>query len=174
VRIADILSASRIALTLPVALAIRAGSVPSAAALLVAALATDFLDGWFARRARTDSLLGRVLDPLADKVLAAGTLGALLAAGRAPAELVVVVILRDLTLLSFAWLRWRAAADVPPANRWGKVAFALLGVWIAGSVLGVAWPGWAAAAVGAIYVAAGLSYAARLPAPVGRAAEGKR
>jgi CDP-diacylglycerol--glycerol-3-phosphate 3-phosphatidyltransferase len=174
VRIADALSAARIVLTPPIAGAILAGWGPLAGTLLVAALATDFLDGWFARRRGGPSAHGRILDPVADKILAAGVLGALLAAGRAPAELVIVVLLRDAALVSLGWLRLREGAPVPAANAWGKAAFAALGVWIAGAAVGVRWPSAATAVVGALYVAAGFSYAAALPGAFGPAAEGKR
>lgn len=171
---ADLLSTLRLVLTGPVALAVLAGSRGAAAACLGAALLTDFLDGYLARRAGGGTPLGRVLDPVADKVLAAGTLGALLAVGRAPAELVVVVFLRDFALLAFGWLRVRDGGGVPAANRAGKVAFTLLGLWIAGAVLGIPWPPSAAAIVGAAYALAGFTYAARLPPVVSHAAEGKR
>ena len=171
---ADLLSLARVALTLPLVLAILAGAPLAAGLLLFAALATDFLDGHVARRQGGGTARGRILDPLADKVLAAGALCALLAVGRAPAELVLVVVLRDLALLLLGWLRLRDGAPVPAANRAGKVAFTALGTWIAGTVVGVPWPPFAAAAVGILYAVAGFSYAARLPAPVSRAAEGKR
>jgi CDP-diacylglycerol--glycerol-3-phosphate 3-phosphatidyltransferase len=174
VRLADLFSLARIALTPPLALAILAGHAAAAGVILVAALATDFLDGHFARRTGSSTELGRVLDPVADKVLAAGALGALLAAGRVPAELVIVIVLRDAALLAFGWLRTRAGLPVPTANAFGKVAFTALGVWLAGLVLGWSWPAWAPGFVAALYVAAGLSYAARLPLPFRGAAEGKR
>jgi CDP-diacylglycerol--glycerol-3-phosphate 3-phosphatidyltransferase len=174
VRIADALSIARIVLTLPLAFAILAGRSTLAGAIAVVALSTDFFDGYFARRSHSSSSLGRVLDPLADKVLAAGALGALLAAGRVPAELVVVVIVRDVVLLAFGWVRIRGGAPAPAANTLGKVAFTTLGVFLAGAVAGVRWPAWAPGLVGGLYVVAGLSYATRLPAPFRRAVEGKR
>lgn len=173
-RIADLLSGARIALTLPLAFAILHGQSSFAGAILAIAVATDFFDGWFARRSGSSSDLGRILDPLADKVLAAGALGALFVVGRAPAELVYVVVLRDVALLAFGWLRLRAGMPVPTANTFGKVAFTTLGVWLAGEVVGWRWPAWAPALVGVTYVAAGLSYATRMPLPVRRAVEGKR
>ena len=36
------------------------------------AAVTDFLDGWLARKLKVESLLGAILDPIADKVLVAG------------------------------------------------------------------------------------------------------
>jgi CDP-diacylglycerol--glycerol-3-phosphate 3-phosphatidyltransferase len=38
----------------------------------VIAAVTDFFDGWLARRYKVESLLGAILDPIADKVLVAG------------------------------------------------------------------------------------------------------
>jgi len=43
----------------------------TALALYVAAAITDWLDGWLARRSNTVSPLGRMLDPIADKLLIA-------------------------------------------------------------------------------------------------------
>jgi CDP-diacylglycerol--glycerol-3-phosphate 3-phosphatidyltransferase len=174
VRVADAFSVARIVLTGPIALAILADRLGIAAALALVALLTDFFDGYFARRSRMSTTLGRVLDPLADKVLAAGTLGALLVTRRVPGELVAAVVGRDVILLAFGWVRMRLGAPVAAANLFGKVAFTTLGVYVAGILLGVEWPGWAPGFVGVVYVVAGASYATRLPAPFGRTAEGRR
>jgi phosphatidylglycerophosphate synthase len=173
VRTPDILSFARIGLTAPVALAILVGADALGVGLLGVALATDFLDGWFARRCGSTAM-GRVLDPLADKILVAGTLAALLAAGRVPAELVGVVILRDVALLSFGWIRWRSAMPIPSASPLGKASFAALGVWLVGAVAGLVWPPWTAGVVAVAYSLAGFGYAGAVSAPVRGTAEGKR
>ena len=49
-------------------------------AFAVAAI-TDFFDGWLARKFNATSLLGAVLDPIADKVLVAGAVVGLVAVG---------------------------------------------------------------------------------------------
>ena len=41
-------------------------------AVFAAAALSDFFDGWLARRLDQHSLLGRILDPIADKLLVAG------------------------------------------------------------------------------------------------------
>ncbi|QDT15637.1 CDP-alcohol phosphatidyltransferase family protein [Alienimonas californiensis] len=46
----------------------------SAAALFVFAAATDFLDGWLARRYGQVTTLGRILDPFVDKIVVVGAL----------------------------------------------------------------------------------------------------
>ena len=47
----------------------------------VVAAVTDFFDGWLARRWNVTSLLGAILDPIADKVLIAGAIVGLVADG---------------------------------------------------------------------------------------------
>ena len=49
-------------------------------AFVVAAI-TDFFDGWLARRLKAESLLGAILDPIADKALVAAAIVGLLASG---------------------------------------------------------------------------------------------
>jgi cardiolipin synthase len=171
----NLLSLARILLTIPAVWAIVHARHGLATVVLAAALATDFLDGWLARRHGGSTELGKILDPAADKVLAAGVLAALVHAGRVPLELAGVVILRDVFVLAFAWLRLRAGAGVPSAGLLGKVAFAALGVFLAGEVAGPGWPSWAPGAVGALYVVAGLTYTKRIPGvPLGRILKGER
>ncbi|MBM3558501.1 MAG: CDP-diacylglycerol--glycerol-3-phosphate 3-phosphatidyltransferase [Alphaproteobacteria bacterium] len=60
-----------------------AGIAPAwlATALFALAAATDWVDGWLARRTGAVSAFGRLLDPVADKVLVAGVLVGLVATG---------------------------------------------------------------------------------------------
>ncbi len=75
----NLLSLSRIAALLPLFALLATGQAWWAAALFVAAAATDLLDGYLARRLDKVSAFGATLDPIADKVLVNGT--ALLLAG---------------------------------------------------------------------------------------------
>jgi CDP-diacylglycerol--glycerol-3-phosphate 3-phosphatidyltransferase len=163
VNLPNVLSTCRIVMTPFAVWAVLAGSRGTAGLLLVAALATDFLDGWLARRANQSTELGRILDPLADKVLVAGVLAALVRLDRIPVEVAAVVVLRDLALLGFCWMRIRAGGPVPTAQIPGKIAFAILGGFLTWEVLGTGWPSWMAAAVAAIYVLGGVPYVTRLP-----------
>jgi phosphatidylglycerophosphate synthase len=168
------LSLARIALAVPTVWAIATARPAAAFALLLAALATDFLDGALARRSG-GSDLGKVLDPLADKVFAAAVLGALVWTGRVPVGLAAVLVTRDLALLALGWLWMRAGGGAPEAEPAGKVAFGTLGVYLAGEVLGIDWPGWAPAFIGATYVLGALPYLRRVPAiAVGGVAKGER
>lgn len=171
----NLLSLSRIALALPIALAIMADHSVVAFVLLLLALLTDFLDGALARRSQASTDLGRVLDPLADKVLVGAIAAALVWAGRVPIELVLVVVGRDLALMAFAWLRMRAGGEVPKAEAPGKVAFGILGGYLAGEVVGITWPGWAPAFVGTTYLLGAAGYLRRVPGlAVGRVVKGER
>ncbi len=159
----NLLSLIRLLLGPAVAAAILAGSDTYAIVLLGVALATDFLDGWWARHAGLSTELGRVLDPLADKVLVAATLVALLLESRVPRELAFLVLLRDATLLTLAWLRIRGGGAVPAAELPGKVGFSVLGGYVFGIVVGIPWPSWVPAFVGALYLITGATYAKRVP-----------
>lgn len=66
-------------------------------ALLIFSVAslTDWLDGEIARRRNLVTDLGKLLDPLADKILITGTLVSLVQRGVAPMWMVVVIIARE-------------------------------------------------------------------------------
>ncbi|MCZ6464364.1 MAG: CDP-alcohol phosphatidyltransferase family protein, partial [Proteobacteria bacterium] len=70
------------------------GSRTIAWCFIVAAL-TDILDGWLARRGKQETHIGKLLDPLADKLLVSTALVVLLAMGRIPiwfTWMVVVIV----------------------------------------------------------------------------------
>ena len=67
-----------------------------AAAILLAALgASDWVDGWIARHFDQGSDLGKVLDPVADRVLLLTAAIALLAVGSVPVVVGVLVLVRE-------------------------------------------------------------------------------
>jgi CDP-diacylglycerol--glycerol-3-phosphate 3-phosphatidyltransferase/cardiolipin synthase len=110
-------------------------------AIYVAACLTDYLDGWLARRLRASSALGRLLDPIADKLLVGGLLIMLAATGEAPAIAVALIICRELLV---SGLREYLAADkvLLPVTRLAKwktatqmVALGLLLLGATGPVL---------------------------------------
>ncbi len=57
--------------------------------------ATDFLDGWMARRTNTVTVVGKFLDPLADKLIVMSILIMLVHLGRVPAWLVILILARE-------------------------------------------------------------------------------
>ncbi len=100
-----------------------------AACLFSAASVTDFFDGWLARRMGLITVLGKFLDPLADKLLVMSTLVMLVPLGRIPAWVVVLLLARE---LSITGLRSIASSEgmVIAASQGGKwkTAFQLTGI----------------------------------------------
>lgn len=95
-----------------------------ASMMYIGAAAGDALDGYLARRRNEVSTLGKFLDPLADKLIVTAVLVTLVALGRTPAWLVVVLIARDLAING---LRSIASAEglVIAASDGGKIKTAL-------------------------------------------------
>lgn len=97
-----------------------------AAVLFVVAAVTDFLDGRLARRAGP-TRLGRILDPLADRLMLSSVAVVLAIRGLLPAWAVAILVGRDLlTLVGSLLLGSRIRV-----NRVGKAATALLMVAVA-------------------------------------------
>ena len=80
-------------------IAVLAGQDEVAFVLFLLAVLTDLADGWLARRLGAVSELGRLLDPIADKLLVDGTWLAVGLAGWAPWWLVGPVLLRDAAVI---------------------------------------------------------------------------
>lgn len=91
-----------------------------AIALFVAASLTDILDGHLARRRNQVSNLGKLLDPIADKLLVSAALIVLVEKHLAPAWVVVIILGREFIITG---LRSIAAADgiVIQAQKSGKI-----------------------------------------------------
>ncbi len=78
----------------------RGGSQVVAWCFIVAAL-SDVLDGWLARRGQQVTQIGKLLDPVADKLLVSTALVVLVSVGRIPpwaAWMVVVIVGRELAV----------------------------------------------------------------------------
>ena len=90
-----------------------------ATAIFLAAAITDWLDGLIARRTRQITALGKLLDPLADKLLICAAFISLVQSGRIPAWMVVVIVCRELAITG---LRGIAASKniVVASGWWGK------------------------------------------------------
>lgn len=155
---ANVLTLGRLAATPLVVLLLLAGRAEAAFWLFLAAAATDAADGFVAKRFNGASALGRVLDPLADKLFVGCTILTLAALGQAPAALAVLVIGRDVALaLGTLLVRRRAGFRVEPlvvgkASTVAQLAF--LGATIGGQA-GIT--GLAALAVVLLPVAAALT-----------------
>jgi len=95
-----------------------------AALLYLVASVGDGVDGYLARSRGQVSVLGKFLDPVADKLMVTAVLVYMVALGRVPAWAVVVLIARDLAI---GGLRNIASSEgiVIDASRGGKIKTAL-------------------------------------------------
>lgn len=110
-----------------------------AAALFMVAAATDGVDGYLARRYNQVTRFGKLLDPLADKLLIAAAMLALVQLGRLSSWVALVILGREFAVTA---LRGIAAAEgvVIAASRLGKLKtvsqiMAIAGVILQGSRL---------------------------------------
>ncbi len=80
---------------------------------------TDFLDGYLARKYKSETVYGKLMDPLADKFLVICSMIMLQNLGRMPALLVMVLVCRELTITG---LRALASAEgvIVAASQGGK------------------------------------------------------
>ncbi|MBX7190870.1 MAG: CDP-diacylglycerol--glycerol-3-phosphate 3-phosphatidyltransferase [Sandaracinaceae bacterium] len=127
VNLPNLLTMLRIVL-IPVALYLIIEGTPRAsfyAAMVYAISAiTDFLDGWIARRQGLVSVLGKFLDPLADKLLVASSLIAMVAMHRVPAWAVIIIIARELSITSLRVIAMSEGVTIA-AGQGGKEKAAL-------------------------------------------------
>ncbi len=87
--------------------------------IFAGASATDWLDGYLARKHHLVTNFGKFMDPLADKLLVCTALICMIELGRLPAWVVIVIIAREFIISGF---RLIAAENgvVIAANYWGK------------------------------------------------------
>ncbi len=70
----------------------------AAAVIFAVASLTDWLDGYLARRLEIVTVMGKFLDPIADKLMVTAALIMIIPLGRAPAWMVLVIIGREIII----------------------------------------------------------------------------
>lgn len=137
------ISLFRIALVAPILLLMLNGRHDIALLLFFIAGFSDGLDGYLAKRFNWHSRAGALLDPVADKLLVAGTFVTLGSTGHLPAWLVVIVILRDVVIVGGAMaynFLVRPVEGEPTRISKLNTAFELLLILFVISRAGFGWP----------------------------------
>ncbi|MCH9634802.1 MAG: CDP-diacylglycerol--glycerol-3-phosphate 3-phosphatidyltransferase [Chlamydiae bacterium] len=114
-------------LRLPAALLFTIDSVYVRLSAIALAMVSDALDGYFARKNKTVSQLGAILDPIMDKFFAFFALGILVATVQLPIWAMLAMISRDFFLFLFGlYLTVRGGWDKYEfkAVIWGKITTA--------------------------------------------------
>lgn len=87
--------------------------------IFVIAASTDSLDGYIARKRKLVTNLGKLLDPLADKLLVTAVLISLVEMDKLPAWMVVVIISREWAVTGLRQIAL-LEGNVVAASKWGK------------------------------------------------------
>ena len=105
----NLVSSSRVVLALGF---VASDAVPTKLALIGVASLTDFLDGWLARRIKSTSRFGALLDPIADRFFVLGVVISYVMSGQFSAWQAVAIMFRDvMSVVGFfvarnvSWLR---------------------------------------------------------------------
>jgi CDP-diacylglycerol--glycerol-3-phosphate 3-phosphatidyltransferase len=137
-------------LAVPVVVVALLGETPNgdalAAGVFALAALTDGLDGYFARSRDAVTTFGKLMDPLADKLLVTAALISLVSLGRLEAWVAMVIIAREIAVTG---LRAIAAERgiVIAASRLGKVKTVLQIAAVFALIATNPAPGWANALV---------------------------
>ncbi len=123
INIANILTVFRVFLIFPAVLFV-VWSVPFhlvyALLIFIVASYTDHLDGMIARKYGYITDFGKILDPLADKLMIISVLISFCFLGFCPVLPVILVALREVLITIVRMFVLRSNNKVIPANKWGK------------------------------------------------------
>ena len=138
----NILSAARLLLAVGFFIAAERAAWVPALGLFLVAVSTDWVDGWWARRFNQVSRVGRILDPLVDKVIVCG--GFILLAARDGSSAIlpwmaVVVVVRELVVTAVRAEMERIGHDFS-AGFSGKLKMVLQCAAIGLELAARAWP----------------------------------
>ncbi len=157
----NLLSAARLGLAIVLFVAIGQAWHGAALGLFLVAASTDWVDGWWARRFNQVSRLGRIFDPLVDKVIICGAYVLLAAAPETSIApwMAVVVVVRELVVTAVRAEMERAGHDFSAALS-GKLKMVLQCAAVALELAARVWPDWEPASVGMRPLATLVSWAA--------------
>ncbi len=97
-----------------------------AAGVYILAWATDILDGYLARRNNWITELGKILDPLADKLMQLAAAVCFTVDNRVFLMLLIPLVIKELAMLCGALLIMRTQKTVEPSHWYGKAATVII------------------------------------------------
>lgn len=134
--ISNSLSFLRLFLTLPIIIALWNGYNELAVLIGIFAMVTDYLDGYFARRLNQITEIGKILDPLADKVLIISVVLLLMYLNYIPQWLAIMIFTRDVLIFIGGIIIKSKSGYILPSNKLGKWTVTFLAFYIVYIILG--------------------------------------
>lgn len=124
---ANVLTMLRIALIVPLVYLLWATEARWAAVLVFGlASITDFFDGYLARKRNEFTMLGQLLDPIADKALVIAVLTVYVLQKVIPISWLLVLVAKELVLLAGGAILLARGHTVVPARQLGKWSTGIL------------------------------------------------
>jgi cardiolipin synthase (CMP-forming) len=162
--IPNLITLGRILLVPVVVWAIASGQMRLAFLLFLAAGITDAVDGFLAKRFGMSTELGAYLDPLADKTMLVSIYVTLAVVGAIPLWLVILVVSRDIMIVSAIILSWLVDKPVKlkphPVSKFNTVAqIALAAVVLAALAFNLGAELWIVGLMGLVAILTSLSVA---------------
>ena len=133
--IPNLISLVRISLVIPIVLNLLAGKYILALILFAVASISDAMDGFLARFFKWQTDLGKILDPVADKLLMIGSITALWLNQIVPLSVFVIFVLRDLLILLGAAFEMSITEKTPSPNLIGKITTTSQIIYILGLII---------------------------------------
>jgi cardiolipin synthase (CMP-forming) len=118
----NLLSFARLAVLPVIYLDLVQGRLLRAFVLLAVFAATDWLDGFIARRFDQLSELGRILDPISDRVLFVVVGLGFVVGGLLPLWAILLILLRDVAVGGAGIVMLARGVEVPAVTRMGKAS----------------------------------------------------
>jgi fused signal recognition particle receptor len=131
VTVSNIISIFRALFAIPIIYFLKIGRGDIALVFMLIAMTSDMLDGWLARISNQITAIGKILDPIADKVVIFSVMAYLLLNGRMPGWYFGLLLVRDssISILGICVMNYNTGSL--QSNKMGKIAviftsFALL------------------------------------------------
>ncbi len=94
--------------------------------LYILTVVLDFFDGYFARLYSLETELGKILDPVADKLLVLLIMIALISVSDFPVWLAILIVLRDVLIIIASSIIYKSNNEIKPSIIVGKVTFFMI------------------------------------------------
>lgn len=98
--------------------------------IAIAAMLSDWLDGFLARKLNQITDFGKILDPIGDKILIGGVVIALYYYQGFPLWLMLVIVLRDISILIGAFFIYDKHKQVISSNWPGKISVTFIAITV--------------------------------------------